>query len=527
MQRRWTKRLEAKGKERFESAPSMPETYIAAMGPVKLQTPNRGALAMAVEARPELVGKRFLCVSGDGLLERGELAEPARWPWRAGVIRAVSHRDNDNPELTTRRIGQAGPVCLGLTNGLVALVRGGFAVRVECSSPEVNRRSFGVLPQSEGNDRGGVLPAQPLPEVTRGHLVDDIQPRRKVTWCHRVDDTQPLEGCPDFTCVAVQLDPGAQLSYSPCVSVPSLSVQIPTRPEAREGHVCRCSAVWAVTLGCVVFAGITDEVVTGTRGPRETCRLLPAVHIFPHDFAEIGWLTVSGANYPGMLLSCPSLCSAGLLFYPSLCRAESISLALNLSSLKHTCAVTAVAWSSITLQCPGSRVQHPSVCSRGGPPKMFKLCPCQPGMVTATFPRASCEERASRQAEGQLVAYERRHERCGLWRKPAYSSQAIPRERLHRREQTTPFGPLPFGRPDEALVWICPGSFYLLDRGNALGEICARLRDPLEQPVSERGVMTPHQRLAEVMPCPIKLVGILIGISSRPCCSNSVALPPF
>ncbi|XP_030631900.1 probable JmjC domain-containing histone demethylation protein 2C isoform X2 [Chanos chanos] len=52
---------------------------------------------MAVEARPELVGKRFLCVSGEELLELGEIGH---WAWRAGVIRAVSHRDNDNPELT-------------------------------------------------------------------------------------------------------------------------------------------------------------------------------------------------------------------------------------------------------------------------------------------------------------------------------------------------------------------------------------------------------------------------------------------
>ncbi|XP_041124944.1 probable JmjC domain-containing histone demethylation protein 2C isoform X2 [Polyodon spathula] len=52
---------------------------------------------MAVEARPELVGKRFLCVSGEELPELGEIG---RWGWRAGVIRAVTHRDNDNPELT-------------------------------------------------------------------------------------------------------------------------------------------------------------------------------------------------------------------------------------------------------------------------------------------------------------------------------------------------------------------------------------------------------------------------------------------
>ncbi|KAG5831132.1 hypothetical protein ANANG_G00300590 [Anguilla anguilla] len=51
---------------------------------------------MGVEERPELVGKRFLCVSGRELLELGEIAH---WRWRAGVIRAVTHRDSDNPEL--------------------------------------------------------------------------------------------------------------------------------------------------------------------------------------------------------------------------------------------------------------------------------------------------------------------------------------------------------------------------------------------------------------------------------------------
>ncbi|KAJ3608290.1 hypothetical protein NHX12_025339, partial [Muraenolepis orangiensis] len=52
---------------------------------------------MAVEARPELVGKRFLCVSGD---EPPEIGDIGRWPWRSGVIRAVGHPDNDNPDLT-------------------------------------------------------------------------------------------------------------------------------------------------------------------------------------------------------------------------------------------------------------------------------------------------------------------------------------------------------------------------------------------------------------------------------------------
>ncbi|XP_013206618.1 probable JmjC domain-containing histone demethylation protein 2C isoform X2 [Microtus ochrogaster] len=54
---------------------------------------------MAVETRPELVGKRFLCVAA------GEDARPERGQsgcgsgWRAGVIRAVSHRDSGHPDL--------------------------------------------------------------------------------------------------------------------------------------------------------------------------------------------------------------------------------------------------------------------------------------------------------------------------------------------------------------------------------------------------------------------------------------------
>ncbi|KAH1168239.1 hypothetical protein KIL84_003722, partial [Mauremys mutica] len=49
-----------------------------------------------VETRPELVGKRFLCVGG-GEEEPPERGESGRW--RAGVIRAVSHRDSHSPEL--------------------------------------------------------------------------------------------------------------------------------------------------------------------------------------------------------------------------------------------------------------------------------------------------------------------------------------------------------------------------------------------------------------------------------------------
>ncbi|XP_035882798.1 probable JmjC domain-containing histone demethylation protein 2C isoform X4 [Phyllostomus discolor] len=55
---------------------------------------------MAVETRPELVGKRFLCVAvgEETQLKRGESGRSWRG-WRAGVIRAVSHRDCRNPDL--------------------------------------------------------------------------------------------------------------------------------------------------------------------------------------------------------------------------------------------------------------------------------------------------------------------------------------------------------------------------------------------------------------------------------------------
>uniref|UniRef100_A0A8C4XPP6 Probable JmjC domain-containing histone demethylation protein 2C n=1 Tax=Falco tinnunculus TaxID=100819 RepID=A0A8C4XPP6_FALTI len=48
---------------------------------------------MAVETRPELVGKRFLCVGGGGE------EPPDSGRWRAGVIRAVSQRDSHSPDL--------------------------------------------------------------------------------------------------------------------------------------------------------------------------------------------------------------------------------------------------------------------------------------------------------------------------------------------------------------------------------------------------------------------------------------------
>lgn len=46
---------------------------------------------MAYKFREEIVGKRFISVSGFGKLKVNKISE---WGWRAGVIRAASHRDN-------------------------------------------------------------------------------------------------------------------------------------------------------------------------------------------------------------------------------------------------------------------------------------------------------------------------------------------------------------------------------------------------------------------------------------------------
>lgn len=58
---------------------------------------------MAVETPPQLVGKRFLCVvtSEEARPERKQSGRSWRG-WRAGVIRAVSHRDSRNPDLAVR-----------------------------------------------------------------------------------------------------------------------------------------------------------------------------------------------------------------------------------------------------------------------------------------------------------------------------------------------------------------------------------------------------------------------------------------
>ncbi|GCC42577.1 hypothetical protein chiPu_0026618, partial [Chiloscyllium punctatum] len=51
------------------------------------------------EAAPsELVGKRFLCILG-GLSQELQLGRVSEWDWKAGVIRAVSHKDPSHPNL--------------------------------------------------------------------------------------------------------------------------------------------------------------------------------------------------------------------------------------------------------------------------------------------------------------------------------------------------------------------------------------------------------------------------------------------
>lgn len=52
---------------------------------------------MAYKCREEIVGKRFLCVSG--LNKPKSNAKIHDWGWRSGVIRAASHRDNKNQDL--------------------------------------------------------------------------------------------------------------------------------------------------------------------------------------------------------------------------------------------------------------------------------------------------------------------------------------------------------------------------------------------------------------------------------------------
>lgn len=53
------------------------------------------------KTREEIVGKRFLCVSGSSKLKLSKINE---WDWRAGVIRACSHNDSKHQDLQVRRV---------------------------------------------------------------------------------------------------------------------------------------------------------------------------------------------------------------------------------------------------------------------------------------------------------------------------------------------------------------------------------------------------------------------------------------
>lgn len=54
---------------------------------------------MAFRYREDLVGKRFLSVSGVAKINVNKVSE---WGWKAGVIRAASLKDNKNKELQVK-----------------------------------------------------------------------------------------------------------------------------------------------------------------------------------------------------------------------------------------------------------------------------------------------------------------------------------------------------------------------------------------------------------------------------------------
>lgn len=54
---------------------------------------------MAYKCREEIVGKRFLSVSAYAKLKLEKISE---WGWRAGVIRAASHKDNAHKDLQVK-----------------------------------------------------------------------------------------------------------------------------------------------------------------------------------------------------------------------------------------------------------------------------------------------------------------------------------------------------------------------------------------------------------------------------------------
>lgn len=60
-----------------------------------------GVIEMAYKCREEIVGKRFLSVSsGFSKLKSTKISE---WGWRAGVIRASTHKDSSHPDLQVKK----------------------------------------------------------------------------------------------------------------------------------------------------------------------------------------------------------------------------------------------------------------------------------------------------------------------------------------------------------------------------------------------------------------------------------------
>ena len=54
---------------------------------------------MAHKYREEIVGKRFLCVKSIGKVRINKVSE---WEWRAGIVRAVTHKDSTTPDVLVR-----------------------------------------------------------------------------------------------------------------------------------------------------------------------------------------------------------------------------------------------------------------------------------------------------------------------------------------------------------------------------------------------------------------------------------------
>lgn len=83
---------------------------------------------MAYKCREEIVGKRFLSVSsGLTKLKSGKYSE---WGWRAGVVRAATHKDNNHPDLQVKASEFRGRKKGGVYLGVRVMASQG-AVRME------------------------------------------------------------------------------------------------------------------------------------------------------------------------------------------------------------------------------------------------------------------------------------------------------------------------------------------------------------------------------------------------------------